>query len=304
MSLNTQFQKVKILLSALTGILYKWSIDMGIMTIPPLRSDNSLIVSLTSYGRRVESCVYYTLVSLLRQSEQPSRIVLWLSEHEWNDSILPKKILTLRDKNVEIRYCKDLRSYKKLIPTLALYPESTVITVDDDVMYSPDTIASLLKAHILYPYDIICLNAAYPIINKQGFPQRYHLWKKCDVSCSGRILFPIGSDSILYPAHSLHPDVTKEELFMKLCPHADDIWFWFCGLRKNTNKQFINKRGKDLLFDSLYQYLHNGSALSQSNRSEHQNDRQFHALFNYYRKALDNNGNLYDVGSSIMDEKK
>ena len=54
---------------------------------------------MTSYGRRVEkSVVYYSLVSILRQTVKPDRIILCLDGIKWNDENLPKKLVSLKKK--------------------------------------------------------------------------------------------------------------------------------------------------------------------------------------------------------------
>lgn len=280
--------KVLILFNCIFGYVIKSCIDLKVLKIPKLDKDNknNVIVSLTSYGRRVSSnVVYYTLVSLLRQTIQPSRIILWLSKTEWNDTILPYKITQLKHKGVEIRYCADLRSYKKLVPAILEFPQNSIITVDDDVIYSSDTIEMLLKEHAKYPNDIICLNAMKPIL-VDGIPQMYKRWSHIKQDTSNLFIFPIGVGGILYPPGSLHPDVVINDKFQKLCPNADDIWFWFNSMRVRTIKRYIRKRGQDFSFDTLYQYFHNGSALTHTNRFEDQNDKSFINLFHFYHFKL------------------
>lgn len=275
------------------GYLYKYAVDLNFIRIPVLTDEagSNVIVSLTSYGRRVEkSIVYYTLISLLRQTRQPKKIILWLADDEWNDNSIPLKIRELKSKGIEICYCKDIKSYKKLIPTLKQYPDSTIITVDDDMIYSKDTIETLLNMHIYYPNDIICTVAKKPII-KNGVPCKYSEWEDSSISpfennYTGTLLFPVGVGGVLYPPGCLHEDVTKEELFMRFCPKADDVWFWFCGLRKETTKRFAIKKGYNLTFDNLYQFFHKGSALTHSNNDHNQNDIQIDMLFEHYRYIL------------------
>lgn len=274
--------KFKILWNSLIGYIYKCFVDMRLLRIPDLKGTHEVVVSVTSYGRRVSNeVVYYTLVSLLRQSEQPQRIILWLAEDEWNDEILPKKLLKLKDKGIEIRYCKDICSYKKLIPTLKICPNTNVMTVDDDVIYRTDMIQEVWKKHLEKPSAIVCMNASEPIV-ENGIPKYYSKWQKIQNNAIGMTIFPVGVGGILYPSGSLHSDVMREELFMKICPMADDIWFWFCGLRNSTEKIYIKKKYQDLSFDALYQYFHKGSALTHTNRFEHANDKQFKDLFEFY----------------------
>ena len=286
------YRKLRLGLYALFGYVYKILVDLHLIAIPKLNKNKTadVIISLTSYGRRVKTnVVYYTIVSLLRQTVQPDRIVLWLSEDEWNNDSIPDRLKNLKKKGVEILYCKDIRSYKKLIPTLKMCSGMTIITVDDDIIYSRDTVEVLVKEHNYYPSDIICLNCSIPIF-VNGIPQKYEAWNDVCQSYSDLLIFPVGCGGILYPNGSLHKDVIKEELFLELCSNADDIWFWFCGLRKGTIKRYVLKKGIDYSFDAFYQYLHKGSALSHSNRFENRNDVQFKQLFDFYNVRITEGG--------------
>lgn len=289
---NITFYKIKVLLLSIIAYVYKYAVDFKLLKIPRLEGDCDFVVSVTSYGRRVsKSIVYYTLISILRQSVQPSRIILWLAEDEWTEDTLPLKLTKLKAKGVEIRYCKDLRSYKKLIPTLLICKDSNIVTVDDDTIYNKNFIKELFDEHRKYPKSIICRHASLPIIEK-GVPTRYKEWNEIYIYSKGRLLFPVGAGGILYPVNSLHDDVTNDRLFMNLCPFADDIWFWFCGLRKQTNKIFIKPNHADVSIDMIYQYFHKGSALTHSNRFEHANDVQFKNLFKHYNVVVNEDGNL------------
>lgn len=286
-------KKIRILWEALMGYGYKLLVDIGLLTIPELRGTCDVVVSLTSYGRRVsDGIVYYTLVSLLRQKLQPQRIILWLAQDEWKNETLPKKLLCMREKGVEIRYCKDYRSYKKLIPTLTICSNENILTVDDDIIYNSNLLLNIWEVHKNHPNTIICMNALNPIL-KDGIPQYYQSWEHYKNNIFGYSnIFPVGSGGIFYPNGSLHNDVIHEELFMKLCPNADDIWFWFCGLLNGTEKIYIRKKHLDYSFDAIYQYFHKGTALTHTNRLKNENDNQFCDLFTYYKVQLDKNGIL------------
>lgn len=283
------FTKLKLGFFSIVGYIYKLLVDIKLLNVPDLKPENGVdvIVSLTSYGRRVRSnVVYYTLVSLLRQKLQPAQIVLWLADSEWNEMTIPQKLKSLEAKGVEICYCKDIRSYKKLIPTLVKYPDKTIVTVDDDMIYSSDTLETLWVAHDKNPNEIVCTVARKPSL-ENGLIGRYNDWEDSLIhpfknEIQGYDLFPVGVGGVLYPVGSLHDDVVKEDLFMTFCPYADDIWFWFCGWRKHTAKRYVQKKGNDVSFDSLYQYFHKGSALTHKNSQEDQNDIQIRNLFKHY----------------------
>ena len=286
------------LLRCLLGYVLKFLIDVHILkpsTFKKADDKDGVIVSLTSYGRRVEKCVvYYTLVSLMRQSVMPNKIILWLSKDEWNMNTIPRKIYDLTKNGLEIRFCDDLRSYKKLIPSLLEFPESTIITFDDDCIYPRYTLENMLEEQKDYPKDIICYYASQPVIIN-GIPQNYKSWKTLEATTSGVTLFPIGAAGILYPPHSLHEDVCKVSLFQQLCPSADDVWFWFCGIRNGTNKRLIEKRGVDVSFDGIYQFFHKESSLTNLNKGKGKNDIQLNNLFKYYNVAINNKGELYNL---------
>lgn len=285
-------EKLKVLTSAIKGYGYKFLVDLHILSIPSLNGSCDIVVSLTSYGRRVaDSVVYYTLVSLLRQKCQPQRIILWLADDEWNDNNLPPKIKQLRQKGVEIRYCNDTRSFKKFIPALSLCPNNNIMTVDDDIIYTSDTIDLVWRAHLQNPSEIIAFSTSMPI-TENGVPTHYAEWKHIPSTEKSLLVFPVGSGGTFYPVGSLNEIVLQEDIFMKICPLADDIWFWFCGLLNNTMKIFLKKKASDMSFDALYQYFHKGSALTHTNRLEHANDKQFRNLFEYYGVIIDDTGKL------------
>ena len=101
----------------------------GVTDLPLL--DEPLVVSLTTFGQRVFD-VHLVVESIMQQTVLPNRIILWLDETEFNESSLPLSLKKMQQRGLEIRYCPNLRSYKKIIPTLKLVPEATVITIDDD----------------------------------------------------------------------------------------------------------------------------------------------------------------------------
>ena len=78
--------------------------------------DSDIIVSLTTYGRRIHS-VCLTIESLMEQSMKANRIILWL-DTSFQSKKLPSTLEKLKSRGLEVAFCKDLRSYTKLVPTL------------------------------------------------------------------------------------------------------------------------------------------------------------------------------------------
>lgn len=289
---NIMISKLIVLKNAILGYLYKWLIDLKILAIPSLskkKREMPIVVSMTSYGRRItSSVVYYTLVSVLRQSVLPDRIVLWIDKTEWNSNNLPNKLKTLLRYGVEYEFCDDIKSYTKLIPAIEKYPDSIIVTLDDDIIYAKNTLDRLYSLHMANPNAICCMSPLKVCV-KNGYPSNYQDWRAYSDDVEGDdMIFPCGVDSILYPPKCLGENVTNRELFLKLCPLADDIWFWFNGCLNGTRKIGIKRKSSNYSFDALYQYFHQGSALTHTNRFEYQNDMQFRNLFDHYGVTMEN----------------
>ena len=44
----------------------------------------------------------------------------------------------------------------------------------------------------------------------------------------------LGIGAVLYPPHALGNLVFDRQLFLRLCPTNDDIWFWYCATKSGT----------------------------------------------------------------------
>ena len=251
-------------------------------------SKDNFIVSLTSYGRRVKTCAPYAIYSMLRQSYQPDKIILWLNYKEWNDRKLPLLLSKLKQKKiVDIKYCSDCRSYTKLIPALNHYPNAVIVTIDDDIYYSKDVLKRLYEGYMKEPSKIYSMVATYAEKRESTFIP-YRKWKPaCYKEVYDGLIFPLGYGGKLYPPKSLHHDVCREDIFKKLSPSADDIWFWFMALMNGTQHGIANTDGiKYYPLDLVYQKLHKGAALSHENVDEDQNDTQLKNILSYYNIEL------------------
>ncbi|WP_416861963.1 hypothetical protein, partial [Helicobacter ganmani] len=111
---------------------------------------NLLIASLTSYPLRIPT-LHYTLYSLLTQTLKPHKLILWLSKEEFpnKEQDLPSSVLDFTNHGLEIKWCeKNIKSYKKLIPTLQDYLNAIIVTCDDDVIYPKNWLSKLYNAYV------------------------------------------------------------------------------------------------------------------------------------------------------------
>ena len=240
------------------------------------------VVSLTTHGERIEK-VFQAIESVFLQSRKANKVVLYLSE----DELLMKELPITLEKQVErgltIKYVKDFGPYTKLIPALHDFPDANIITVDDDQIYSFNMIDRLVRAHHTYP-QAVCYNYARKIkLKDQNHFAPYlsfeHVFNS-SYSTSPTYL-ALGYNGVLYPAHSLHPDVTNEELFRKLSPYADDIWYKAMELLQGTPVVALPrcKSWTDMIFEDLSMQE---TALILINIDQGKNDDQFKAVFDHY----------------------
>lgn len=225
-------------------IAYRWR---SRKTAPLHGRERQLIVSLTSHAKRFPS-LPLTLKSLLTQSIRPDRLVLWLAEVD--RPLLPESVASLQQEGLEIRYCEDLRSYKKIIPSLASFPEADIVTADDDVYYWSDWLKELVLAAERFPQDVVA-HRMHRMLGTDQAIRPYREWpKKITDQTRDRCNFATGIGGVFYPAGCFHPDVLKRNEFMRLCPDADDVWlYWMVRLNgcyerhSGTRKEPVNWPG-------------------------------------------------------------
>ncbi len=281
---------IKILWSYFCGLIYAlWLMMVPKRRLSPVTEAQhpQLVVSLTSYGRRAAKVVPHVLASLLVQTRRPDRIILWLDNVNFSPERLPRRLATIRDKyGVEIRFCDDIRSYKKLVPALLLCPDDILVTVDDDLLYSRRLLEKLYETHLETPDMRLCALAHQPVM-ENGKLVPYRKWRHNITNHTAMPIFPLGGAGTLYPPHSLYSDVTDKSLFMRLAPQADDVWFWAMGVMAGTKTRLINLSNPFFQIDLLYQVLHKDASLMTTNLHEDNNDRQICKVIEHYPELID-----------------
>ena len=250
------------------------------MGISEKQSEPRLIVSLTSYGERVKT-VYLAIETLFQQTKKADKIILWLNQDNWNDENIPDTLKRAQKRGLEVRFCKDIKSYTKLIPTLVEYPDDIIITFDDDLLYSPNIIKRLYNAYLKQPDLIHCMRAHRICFHYNGAVKSYKDWdfsiNKGKVIEPSLDILPTGVGGVLYPPGCFHEDMTNEKLFMELCPTADDIWFRAMSLLKGVKVNVIKNDYKLMIIEDSQE-----TALWQVNYFADKNDECIEKVFNYY----------------------
>ena len=211
----------------------------AIQTFSKMNKDSNLskhqvIVSLTSFPAAIPYAAQ-AIQSILNGSILPDMVVLYLTFSQFGEGGLPKELLKLADESplFEIRdYPIDIRSYRKLIPAIHDFPDAIIVTIDDDVKYHKNMLRDLLSLHKLVPNAILAHRAK---LMKPNEPYRkwrkyrwYHFLGKKIHSNFRNIQTGVGG--VLYPPHSLKPEMLDVKLFTSIAPTTDDIWFWAAAI--------------------------------------------------------------------------
>ncbi|TVZ17216.1 zinc-binding alcohol dehydrogenase [Maribacter sp. MAR_2009_72] len=201
-----------------------------------------VIVSLTSIPSRLGT-LHLTIRSLLNQNIRPKKIVLWL--HQSLKMEIPKRLSHLESDIFEIKYSHLTCSHRKLIHSLEHYPNETIVTCDDDMMYRDNWLQLLYKEHRLHPNTIIANQTRYITYNEEGHVLPYKNWVyPKHNSINSTAVIPIGAEGVLYPPKSLSEQVMNTSLFLKLAPKADDLWFKVMAVLNETQAKLAENRTK------------------------------------------------------------
>lgn len=249
-----------------------------------------LIISLTTYGERLKE-VQYTLLSLIRQSIKPEKIIVWLA----NDEIVPNELSVFKQFRVEFKYCKDIKSYKKLIPALNLYSEKCIVTADDDIFYKKNWLKKLWVCHLKNPDSKITHIAHRVSFTDSKELKPYTKWiHDLNSAPKGKNIFPTGAGGILYPPHAISIDFLNEDLMMSLCPKADDVWFYFMGILSEQDTIIVPHPYNHLRYIDIYKEygLNSKETLQSINVEQNYNDVQIRKVMAHFGL---NNESLYQL---------
>jgi hypothetical protein len=253
--------------------------ESGISNTKYCNSD--IIVSLTSYGKRIYD-VALTIESIMEQTMKANKIILWL-DYSFEKKELPYTLTILKKRGLEINYCEDILSYKKIIPTLKTYPNDVIITFDDDILYDFDVIERLMISYLNTPNFIHCLRH-----HKMKFDSKhtdllpYVQW---DIEAKNEDLtflnFFTSGAGTLFPPHSLDSNVTDSDTFFKICKYADDVWLNAMAILKGTySKQCYTRTINSI--EGVLNYNVQDIALANKNFKAGGNDIYIKEVFNKY----------------------
>ncbi len=272
------FRKVRIETEILFGqvILKKPNRDPG----------SRIIVSLTTFPERIHE-VELVLYTLMRQEYSPDEIILNLSSVEFpeREKELPGNLNRLIKSGIKICWVKDIKSYKKLLPTLKNYPNEIIVTADDDVYYPPDWLGKLVESHRRNPEGTHCHRANRIRFTSDGQIELYKNWETARVGGEKSIYYlPTGMGGILYPPDLFDEKVFDENIFMKDAPDADDLWFWVHTILSGNTSRIVDEPILQFEYINERRVMGkvDGTVLWHTNVKNGGNDRQLANLLKRY----------------------
>lgn len=241
----------------------------------------SIIISLTSYPARI-SYVASVIESIKCQTVKPDKILLWLAESQFvnKEKDLPAELLAQIDEVAELRWCEDIRPHKKYYYAMQEYPDSILITIDDDIYYDNKLIESLLTSYLKYPYAVSATRA-HLITFEDGEIAPYKNWKReiDTVGVPSYALCATGVGGVLYPPHSLSKETFNLEAIKQTCLNADDLWLKVMEIISGVPVVVARKPCKLTYIDGSQE-----TALWKQNDSLGANDPQFAAILDRYNQ--------------------
>ena len=247
-------------------------------------TNEEVILSLTSFPLRTGK-LWMVLESLLRQTIKPSRIIVWLSKCQFpTEESVPVSLLNYREKGVDIEFVEeDYKSHKKYHYVVNRFPNSVLVTLDDDILYPSTMLENLLVAHHKYPNAVIARYAYKMSYEDNGTIAPYSKWKRImfPQPPSHNVFFGSGGGT-LFPVGAFNEDVKDIELARTLCPTADDVFL-------NAQCQLINT--PIVVVDSKVALLNvqykEDKRLATANIDEgNANDVQIAKVNSYYGKKI------------------
>ena len=231
-------------------------------------TDLPVYISLTSIFTN-QDILLQTLQSIIKQTRQPDKIFLYLSEESYildtgfkDKKITNSNLLKFIDDNsiIDINWVKNTGSYRKLLPLLKEKwdEDCIIITIDDDTVYDTNLIENLINDYNEQKC-VIGYRGFTPLFNKL---ENFNYWKRDKLQHLSLYNFFTGKGGILYKPqffHKTHDLVFNDKIYLDTCPTGDDIWFYIVRLLNNVKGYLDNKEWhvKDLSNSGLFVNFNN-----------------------------------------------
>jgi len=251
------------------------------ITQPVTKGETELIVSFTSYSKRIHDA-HLVIESIAQQTLKPNRLILWLDEDEFTLETIPLVLHRQIKRGLEVRFCPNYKSYKKIIPTLEIFPDANIITIDDDILYPFDMIEILIREHKLDSTCILGFRAHKIKMESNGILKPYVEWEyETSDNNSGNLIFLTSGAGTFFPRACFDYEVLNSRVFMSICPSADDVWLKAMALLSQSKCKKVNDNRR--FWERFTSIRHNQDiGLFNLNVIDSFNDEQIRSVFEKY----------------------
>lgn len=243
-----------------------------------LDENGRMIVSMTTYPERLNT-VWITVASLLNQTVKPYKVILWLAEEQFQEVRLPRRLVKLQERGLEIRFCEDLKPHKKYFYTMQEYSDYYVVTADDDIFYPENHLEKLWKGHERYPEAVICHWSHKIMIEENGSFAAYNDWPDNTEEAPSYLTLAVGCNGVLYPPHSLPMEAFNKEKICETALYTDDLWLKCMEIM--NQKKVVNCNKNPLIYFNIVSAQKTG-LWKKNTGSEARNEKVWSSLMQQY----------------------
>ena len=198
-----------------------------------VKENDQIIVSMSTMPWRCENIVE-TATSLIEGTRSPDKFVLYITHDDFSEIPFDIKEFAKKNSKFEVHWAdKNYKVATKLIPALKEYPNSIIINVDDDYVYSKDLVENLYNSyekdrdavHTVAGHRIgitskgILYNAQSYAFNRYDYLTKFRT--------KGYDIMYLSGHGTLYPAHVFdNTNMFNDEERMSHWGTQDELWGW------------------------------------------------------------------------------
>lgn len=244
-----------------------------------------IIVSLTSFPARFEQ-LHLVIRSMLVQTMRPDEILLYLDDTVGLED-LPKSLLDMKNYGLQIEIrAGNLKPHKKYYYAIKEHPNSIIVTIDDDLMYPPNTLEELYSTYQRFPNCVVAARAHKMLFHSDGSAKKYNDWEWAYAKeyVPSMQLLATGCGGVLYPPNCMYDDLLNMELLQRLSLQNDDLWLKIMQLLKGTKVVLCSqeiRKNRALVPGSQE------ASLNSTNVHQNDNDVYLKNLLEYYHLTAD-----------------
>lgn len=247
--------------------------------LKPSTITNGVIVSLTSYPARLKS-IHVVIRSLLKQKVAAEKVILYLGTDS-KETDIPDKLKKLTKYNFEIRLgYEDIKPHKKYYFAMQEFPNHTIITVDDDLIYDKNLVSDLIACAKKNPGCVCARRVNLITKNEEGKLNPYSKWKweYKTITTPSHSLLATGCGGVLYPPHILPQETFNLKAIKETCLNTDDIWLKFMELKNDVKVVFSNNK---VVHPLSLRHTQESGLLQTNTAGENRNDINIIQVQNY-----------------------